>query len=883
MNPGCLGRIALSLFVAAISAAQSTLASSDIQVYAVGYKHLVEDAESYTSYHGHLAALAKKALGTDVSPNLEKVLVFPEDTALYALFIGARGKAFRLLQPLLAHGGGYGADAALAGLFGAYQPQAAYYRVKFPKENLSETRLGLLALTDTLYRSFFETFQEIAKSNGVWVVAAANVAPARIVRSRAKVAILGDPEAIERPCGDTDPPCAYEATSPNVHNQAFVFDPDGNLVFNPLASACEGKLDGAVKKTYLVPEEQGPLEQGKIGLDLAYGSLRQVRPIEIAGVPMGILISKPAWMPDELGRLEAYDTRVTLQPEAFSGWGSPVADWNPDVLKQASWSQVQKYAPFRYGVLSELTGNFFDLVFDAQNHIVEKARAKPSIPVSPGARSIGQPDDVGWLTVSPWVVGDFPNGRGSEAVCNRPTLKERRQCLAEVGSALAPGSGDPRENNYAEPLAAARLDFASPAADTGIRVPGALGLNLRGDDAPPGARARNPKIAAGSDGSFVVVWQDDRSGVDQIRIARIGPNGELSSSLPVAPSTKRQIFPQIAVSSLGVIHVAWQELARRPRIFRSFASSWDSFFSSSPLPIGFMSGAQEQWKPAIAVGDDERLHVAWIGLAGGFERLFYSRIDLESGEFSETTALMDTEAFPAPDPLAERLNNRWNPSIAARGNTVAIAWTDFRNYAWDLFATVSHDRGAIFSSHLRVDDAPSGLERLHNDPSVGIAQDGTVHVAWSDQAGRRAGCPSCSIQRRPDTDIAFSSIAPDAVVFSANVRVDDTRDGLKTEDRIGFSNQWRPAVAEHPTATPPRLFAVWQDHREGNNDIYLATSIDGGSSWDANRRIDDTGAGPSNQYSPGAAVAPDGTLGVVWQDDRDGLDHVYWARGTPPT
>ena len=79
---------------------------------------------------------------------------------------------------------------------------------------------------------------------------------------------------------------------------------------------------------------------------------------------------------------------------------------------------------------------------------------------------------------------------------------------------------------------------------------------------------------------------------------------------------------------------------------------------------------------------------------------------------------------------------------------------------------------------------------------------------------------------RPDADIAIASLSPDASAFSANARVDDTGDGLATEDRGGFSNQWRPAIAEHPSH-PGLLIAAWQDHREGNDDIYLATSGDG--------------------------------------------------------
>ncbi|MGH7858951.1 MAG: hypothetical protein ACREQY_16620, partial [Candidatus Binatia bacterium] len=507
-------------------------------------------------------------------------------------------------------------------------------------------------------------------------------------------------------------------------------------------------------------------------------------------MPTGIVISKPAWMLDELGRLEAYDARVILQPEAFSSWGSPVADWSPDVLKQSGWSHTQKYSPFRYSILAELTGNFFDLVFDAQNHVVRKATAKANGP----DRYIGQPEDVGWIDVSPWVAGDAPG-----EVCDRPTLGERRQCLAVFGEKLAPASGDPLENEYGEEWVATTLDLATPV-DDGPRPPGALGANVPLD--PHHARQRNPRVSAGPDGAGYAVWQDARSGIDQIRIARIAADGTIESR-PVLSSGTGQIFPQVAVSAAGAIHVVWQELEPRPRIVRTFASSWNDGFFPLPLPvtlsppIGVFAAIDEQWKPAIALDAEERLHVAWIGLTDGFERLFYTRIEPDGGGFSETSGPLDAEAFPAPEPLAERLNNRWNPAVAARtladgATTVAVAWTDFRNYAWDIFAAVSTDGGESFSPHARVDDSLTEHERLHNDPAVQIAVDGTVRVAWSDQGGRRVGCADCSDERRPDTDIVFARRAPGTDAFSANVRVDDTGDGLATGDRVGFSSQWRP-------------------------------------------------------------------------------------------
>jgi hypothetical protein len=273
------------------------------------------------------------------------------------------------------------------------------------------------------------------------------------------------------------------------------------------------------------------------------------------------------------------------------------------------------------------------------------------------------------------------------------------------------------------------------------------------------------------------------------------------------------------------------------------------------------------------------MHAAWIGLESGRERPFHARFARAARGLLVDTTELDADA--APTALAAHRNNRWSPAIAASGDTVAVTWTDFRNYAWDIFMAVSRDGGRSFSPGLRVDDAPAELERLHADPAVDVGADGTVRVAWTDQGGRRAACPICPKQRRPDADIAIASLSPGASAFSANARVDDTGDGLATEDRVGFSNQWRPALAEHPSH-PGLLITAWQDHREGNDDIYLATSSDGGRTWSANHRVDDTGAGPSNQYSPAIAVAPDGTVTVVWQDDRDGIDHVYMTRGRYP-
>jgi hypothetical protein len=77
------------------------------------------------------------------------------------------------------------------------------------------------------------------------------------------------------------------------------------------------------------------------------------------------------------------------------------------------------------------------------------------------------------------------------------------------------------------------------------------------------------------------------------------------------------------------------------------------------------------------------------------------------------------------------------------------------------------------------------------------------------------------------------------------------------------------------------VLVVWQDNRLGNNDIFFVRSRDGGSTFDSDERVDDTGGGVSNQYRPDLAVDetdPTGrTVYVVWEDDRQGTSDIFLA------
>jgi hypothetical protein len=139
-----------------------------------------------------------------------------------------------------------------------------------------------------------------------------------------------------------------------------------------------------------------------------------------------------------------------------------------------------------------------------------------------------------------------------------------------------------------------------------------------------------------------------------------------------------------------------------------------------------------------------------------------------------------------------------------------------------------------------------------------------LFAAWED--GRNGG-----VYNR---DIYFSSALYPWETWGADVKIND--DG-------GLVNQVSPALAYDRSRS--RLYAVWQDGRNVDFDIYFAYSDNNGGTWSANQQIsiDPVNSPDADQLNPSIAVGPSKSGGgdavyVVWQDQRNGNDDVYLIR-----
>jgi predicted amidohydrolase len=887
---GRVARVALAAFVVvALLAFASPAGAGPVRIFAVGNKQRIADAVTYGTYHDKMAALmdrqfprrddfvqqgvddvASHLRPSDPSAPQTALVVFPEDVGLVAALIGTRGAAARQQTT---------AAAAIGSLAASYEPQVDYYAAKYPGQ--PPVRTLMLALTDTLYRSFYETFRELARDYGVYVAATINAAPARRVEAAADpalVALLRDPDEPSRSY-------AYEAVSPRATNTTFVFAPDGEVLVpdgrgGTLRSPSQtgGVIRSSTEKAYLTPIEQPPPGE-TASLHLAFGAVRDMEVLDTPAGRLGIVISKDAWMPDVNDRFAAKGANVILQPEAFSSWAYDASPWSPDNFKEGGFATLQKIQSFLVNVDASMTGNFFDVTFDGQSAILGRKRKADPGPLGPQNAWIGQNPDTGFLSVAPWIEPD--PGIADPAL----TLADRRALLAADGRNLLPGSGvacpdslavGACENGYREAIVWTDVTLpegpVSAPVDPVRQAPPRFTASTRvsGDEPTPVAQHAPRVAAAGS--RVYAVWHEARAGRDNVWLA-VSRNRGASFGRPIRVSDNpagsvAELNPSVAADGSGAV-VAWQEFTDgrsddRGRVELARFDASGAKLGAADIRVDDADGSGK-WMPSVALSGGTPV-VAWIderdrGPEGEpLERVYAAR-QTASGQFGPSVRVDAGE----PVPLAAHLDNKWSPTIAATPDGgVYVAWADFRDYSWDIFASRSADGGRTFGPNTRINDAPSG-ERIDERPTIGVDSAGGVHAAWTDLR-----------DVEPDTNVFYARSDDRGASFSANRQLDDSRTGFDP-DRDTPSNQWSPSLA----SAGDRLFVAWQDNRLGNNDIFFATSADRGASFTPSERVDDTGSGVSEQTLPQLAWSDDYCF-VAWEDNRNGQSDIYLARRKCP-
>ena len=260
-------------------------------------------------------------------------------------------------------------------------------------------------------------------------------------------------------------------------------------------------------------------------------------------------------------------------------------------------------------------------------------------------------------------------------------------------------------------------------------------------------------------------------------------------------------------------------------------------------------------KPAAAADAFGNVYVVWAQNRNGDPDLYFGKSADGGITWSAPTRI-------GGNPPSGSTQDR--PSVALGPNgEIVVAWQDDRltYFDFDIYASISFNAGGTFTTPTKVSDGPAGILQLA--PALAVNNRGHVAVAWQDY-------------RTGNGAIRLSTATVGTFGFGPSVRVDDDP---------GPWTAAAPSVAETATGT---IYVAYHDNRSGSADVYLARSLDGGSSFGASVRVDDTGAAGSAQGLISIAVDGLGRIYATWEDSRAGevetdgrpIFDIYFALST---
>lgn len=310
----------------------------------------------------------------------------------------------------------------------------------------------------------------------------------------------------------------------------------------------------------------------------------------------------------------------------------------------------------------------------------------------------------------------------------------------------------------------------------------------------------------------------------------------------------RVLFVHLLCSLLLVSSVLWVDYPPNVRAEN---------FGQNVMVVGMDS--IDEGMPSITVDSEGRVFVVWeqFNRSNQSKGIYIARSDNGGISFDYIRKVND--------------NISWGeqPSIAiGNDNKIHIVWKDWRNDAdlkWvsgggidginnaDIYYANSTDGGRSFSANVRVDD-DVGTSTVATSTSRRIlALDSVrgVHVAWTDV---REGFPT----------IYYANSTDGGISFSKNIKVPHVD-----------ADAMNPSLAIGPN---DEIFVVWYDYRNAstNADIYLATSSDGGVSFDGDTKVNDDSIDCAQMF-PVVATHRD-FVSVVWQDMRGGGSAAYFSK-----
>ena len=286
------------------------------------------------------------------------------------------------------------------------------------------------------------------------------------------------------------------------------------------------------------------------------------------------------------------------------------------------------------------------------------------------------------------------------------------------------------------------------------------------------------------------------------------------------------------------------------RIGYSFSSDGGDTWSVSQLTPQIIPGAALSSDPVVAVDTSGNFYIITVSindLTGSGELWLFKSTD-EGETFNEVHEMAVSAFFEDKEWAATDLSPT-SPYV----NTMYCSWTRFSSNTTILLIK-STDEGVTWSDPVTVSDGSSGVQGSF--PAV--SSDGELYVVW-----------------RSSGQIRFDKSTDGGVTFGTDLTVSTA------------PSAWFPHMAVDLSGGPFNnyIYVVWNDERNGDDDVFLSISSDGGDTWSSALRVNNDPVGNGKvQYWPSIAISELGEIVILFYDTRNtqnnNIIEAYIARST---
>ena len=335
---------------------------------------------------------------------------------------------------------------------------------------------------------------------------------------------------------------------------------------------------------------------------------------------------------------------------------------------------------------------------------------------------------------------------------------------------------------------------------------------------------------ASSGNTVHVIWFDSRDGNREIYYKRSSDGGiSWGQDTRLTNNSADSYESSICVSGL-LVHVVWED--NRDGNYEIYYKRSTDGGINWGLDTRLTNNSSVSENPSVAASG-LNVHVVWEDARDNFNNMeIYYKNSTDGGVSWNPDTRLTIHAPSIP--------GAYFPSVAVSGSVVHTAWTDGRDggYRGDIYYKSTTNGGVNWGSDSRLT-----FDGVSDRPSIAVSGS-LVHIAYQ-------------YSTNGNYEIYYKRSTNGGTNWDANTRL--TYDSAISEN---------PSIA----VSGSLVHVIWDDHRDGNPEIYYKLSINGGISWGQDTRLTFNSA---NSYFPSVAVGGP-NVHAVWKDYRNGNPEVYY-------